>query len=63
MKELLEGGGQIICKDFSTLKEKVGYLLQNPEEREKLGEKGFDFVKKFDQEYFKKEWISLLEKF
>lgn len=57
MKELLEGGRQIICKDFSQLKEKVEFCLEHPE----IGERGYDFAKKFSKEYFKKEWINLIK--
>lgn len=57
MKELLEGGGQIICKEFSELKEKVKYCLKHPE----IGEQGYEFAKKFSIERFK-ERVNLLLK-
>ena len=38
MEEPLEGGKQIICGDFKNLKEKVEYLLNNPEIRKEMGE-------------------------
>lgn len=57
MKELLEGGKQIICKDFSQLKEKVEFCLECPE----IGEWGYNFAKNFTKEYFKKEWINLIK--
>ena len=38
MKELLEGGNQIICENFSDLKERVSYVLDHPE----LGETGLN---------------------
>lgn len=57
MKELLEGGKQIICEDFSQLKGKVEFCLEHPE----IGERGYDFAKNFSKEYFKKEWINLIK--
>lgn len=62
MRELLEGGGQTICSDFSFLREKVEYLLNHPEIREKMGDDGYEFAKKFNLERFEKEWLSLIEK-
>ena len=62
MRELLEGGRQIICKDFSSLREKVEYLLNHPERREKMGEDGYNFAKKFTLEKFKEDWLKLIEK-
>lgn len=61
MRELLESSGQIICDDPKFLKEKVIYLLSHPEERKKQGERGYEFVKQFDLEYFKKRWISVID--
>jgi len=62
MKELLEGGGQIICQDFKDLRKKVEFLLNNPEERRLLGEKGYQFAKDFTLERFKREWVDLVDK-
>jgi len=62
MKELLEGGNQIVCKDFKSLKEKVKYLLEHPEIREKMGENGYNFAKNFTLEKFEKEWEALINK-
>ncbi len=62
MKELLEGGNQIICSDFSSLREKVEYLLNYSEKREKLGEDGYNFAKNFTLEKFEKEWVNLIKK-
>jgi glycosyltransferase involved in cell wall biosynthesis len=61
MGELLEEGGQIICQDFSNLKEKVEYLLNNPSEREKIAEKGYAFAKDFTLERFKADWLKLIK--
>ena len=62
MRELLEGGKQVICEDFQNLKEKVEYLLNHSEIREKMGEDGYNFAKNFTLERFKKEWINLVNK-
>ncbi len=62
MKELLEGGKQIICPDFSSLKEKVENLLANPETRKEMGEQGYDFAKNFTRERFTNDWIALIKK-
>lgn len=61
MKELLEGGCQIVCQDFSQLREKVEYLLNNPEERKRLGKRGREFAEKFNIERFKKEWLEMMK--
>ena len=58
MRELLEGGNQIICEDFSDLKEQVSYALDHPE----MGEKGFEFARQFTVERFNDEWVRLIER-
>ena len=58
MRELLEGGGQIICDDFDDLKEMVYYILNHPER----GELGYEFAKQFTVKKFNGEWLSLIEK-
>jgi glycosyltransferase involved in cell wall biosynthesis len=58
MRELLEGGNQIICEDFDDLKEKVHYALDHPE----LGKKGYEFAKQFTVKRFNDEWLSLIER-
>ena len=60
MKELLEGGKQIICEDFNSLKEQVEYLLNHPEAREKMGQDGYNFAKDFTLERFKNDWLELI---
>ena len=62
MRELLEGGKQIICQDFTSLKEKVEYLLNHSEVRKKIGQDGYNFAKDFTLERFKKEWVELIKK-
>jgi glycosyltransferase involved in cell wall biosynthesis len=58
MKELLEGGGQVICDDFETLKGKVNYVLQHPE----LGERGYDFARHFTVKRFNDDWVNLINR-
>jgi glycosyltransferase involved in cell wall biosynthesis len=60
--ELLEGGNQIICKDFKNLREKVEYLLNHKEASKIQGEKGFNFAKNFTVEKFEEEWTDLIKK-
>lgn len=60
MKEPLEGGQQIICEDFSKLREKVEFLLNNTDARKKMGEDGFNFAKNFTLEKFKDSWIEVI---
>jgi len=60
MKELLEGGGQIVCPEFSLLKGKIESLLEDPQKRKEMGERGYEFAKDFSQERFEKEWLGLV---
>jgi glycosyltransferase involved in cell wall biosynthesis len=62
MRELLEGGKQMICEDFSKLREKVEYLLKNPQIREKMGQDGYNFARNFTLERFEKDWLNLIQK-
>ncbi len=61
MKELLEGGSQMVCEDFSELKGKVEYLLQNSKLREDMGENGYMYAKNFSLERFKNEWLNCIK--
>ena len=61
MRELLEGGGQIICADFKELKKKVEYLLNNLKESEKICETGYNYAKDFTIERFGQEWRDLIK--
>jgi len=58
MRELLEGGRQIICDDFEDLEEKVSHVLDHPE----MGEMGFEFVRQFTAKKFNEGWVSAVEK-
>ena len=59
MKELLEGGSQIICENFSDLASNVEYVLQNRELRG-LGYH-YAYQEQFSLEYFEREWINLIK--
>ncbi len=56
MKELLESGGQVTCRNSSQIKEKVLYCLEHPE----IGEKGREFAKNYSQDKFAREWLELV---
>ncbi len=60
MRELLEGGKQIVCEDFSGLKESVIKLLGNEQLRKKIGEDGYAYAKGFTKEKFTKAWLDLM---
>ncbi|MFH0861098.1 MAG: glycosyltransferase family 4 protein [Candidatus Altiarchaeota archaeon] len=56
LRAILEDGGQIVCDDFSKLRQNVEYLMKHPE----VGERGYDYVKQFTDERFEKEWLGLV---
>ncbi|MDO8470596.1 MAG: glycosyltransferase, partial [bacterium] len=56
MRELLEGGKQIICEDFSRLRESVNSLLNDPAARRQLGDQGYAYAKLFPIERFEQAW-------
>ncbi len=62
MRELLGGGGQIVCENFNKLRETVEFLLQTPEKRQKMAEQGYDYAKNFTQEKFNQSWEEMLNK-
>lgn len=62
MRELLKGGGQMICENFGSLREKVEHLLNQPEVGEKMGETGYNFARTFSAERFRKDWLELINK-
>ncbi|MDE4907278.1 hypothetical protein L0665_01385 [Methanogenium marinum] len=59
MEELLTGGKQIICHDFSKLRECVEYAMDNS----KLGEIGYEFATQecFTLDFFKNQWVKLID--
>jgi glycosyltransferase involved in cell wall biosynthesis len=62
MRELLDGGRQMVCENFRNLKEKAEILLKDENLRKKMGQDGYDYTKEFTKERFKKAWIDLIEK-
>lgn len=62
MRELLEGGGQIVCEDFSNVREKVEFLLHNSAARAELGENGRRYARQFTRERFDAEWSATIKK-
>ena len=56
MAELLEGGEQLICKNFEDLKDKVNFAIEHQE----LGERGYQFAKTLTVDKFGKSWIDLI---
>jgi len=62
MRELLEGGKQVVCPDFYSLRKKVEYLLRHPEARKRMGEDGYNFAKNFTMEIFRENWLKLIRK-
>lgn len=58
MRELLEGGKQLICEKITELKELVRYAMEHPE----LGQEGYEFAKQFSVEKFNIEWINLIKR-
>jgi glycosyltransferase involved in cell wall biosynthesis len=59
MRELLEGGGQVVCEVVGELREKVRYVLDHQE----LGEAGYRFASQFTVKRFQEEWVNLIERF
>lgn len=62
MKEFLEEGQQIICRDFNSLQKKVEYLLNHPEVRKKWVKTAIILIKKFTVEKFKDDRPNLIRK-
>ena len=60
MRELLEGGNQIICNNLKNIPEAVKEVIKH---KKKYGSDGYDFVNRFDTCYFYKEWNDLYEKY
>jgi glycosyltransferase involved in cell wall biosynthesis len=61
MKELLTKGGQVVCDAFSDLPRCVGALLANSQERRRIGRRGQAFAAQFNQDYFQKAWLDLVD--
>ena len=58
MKELLEGGGQVICNDIKKLPTIIKDVIDRKEE---LGLRGYEFAKRFDLESFNRAWNDFLK--
>ncbi len=58
MKELLDGGRQMICNDFHNLSAVTKGVI---EQREKYASDGYDYAKRFDLSYFQKEWHGFIQ--
>lgn len=58
MRELLEGGGQLIAEDVGQIPTLVARAL---DERRALAARGLSFVRQFDEAYWRKAWYDLIE--
>lgn len=61
MGELLSQGGQLICTDFGQLRTQVAQLLADPQRREQMGERGYEFARQFTLDRFKNDWLRLID--
>jgi glycosyltransferase involved in cell wall biosynthesis len=61
MKELLEGGGQIVCPDFKNLRANVEMVLNDKSTAKRMGVAGHRFVSQFTNERFERAWVELIE--
>jgi glycosyltransferase involved in cell wall biosynthesis len=61
MGELLGSGGQMICRDFRSLRHVVESLLEDEARRTELGCKGREFARQFSYERFQSEWVDLIK--
>jgi len=62
MEELLRGGEQIICEDFSLLRQQVERLLHDEKLTTNMGERGYAFAKDFTEEKMCGAWKVLMQK-
>ncbi len=63
MKELLTKSGQIICEDYLQLQHLVTTLINDDNRLNNLADRGFDFAKNYDMNYFSNQFNSLIEEF
>lgn len=61
MAELLQGGKQIICRDFKDLRGYVVDLLDNKKKRKKICEDGHKYAKEFTNKKFERAWIKIIK--
>ena len=62
MRELLVGGGQVVCGDFRNLRSHVVKLLRDPAAARRAGELGRGFAERFDTTRFQQSWLELVGK-
>lgn len=60
MAELLSEGGQEICASFAGLLPVVRALLESPERRREMGERGRHYARRFSLEPFRRRWCDLV---
>jgi glycosyltransferase involved in cell wall biosynthesis len=60
MRELLEGGDQIVCPRFEDLQAHVVAILEQPEAARARAEAGRAFARTFTTERFERAWVALL---
>ena len=58
MRELLEGGGQIICSSFDELPTLVQRAMAD---QARLGEAGYRYASQFTLDRFRREWLALID--
>lgn len=57
MRELLQGGKQVVCENEVEIKESIKHLIANPE----IGQLGKDYAKTFTIEKFNQSWLELIQ--
>lgn len=62
MRELLEGGRQIVCPDFAGLREAVSRVLNDSELRERMGADGYRYASRFTEAHFADQWCRLIDR-
>lgn len=58
MKELLQGGGQLVLKEVGGLRDAVEGVLSR---RKEAGRRGYHYVKQFDSDYFARSWNEFVQ--
>ncbi len=60
MRELLEGGGQVICEKFGEFRSQVEAILGDPLMQRSLGRTGQMFARRFSVERLRRDWVDLV---
>jgi glycosyltransferase involved in cell wall biosynthesis len=60
MRELLEGGEQMVCPDLQKLKPMAESVLRDPELQATMAKRGYAFASQFTLERFSSSWIQLV---